>query len=164
MNRIVSNSTKAWRHSRLRTHGVCVVWLGLLLGMTPKSTTAQTRWINVASNVLGQLADSLAIAQAGNVLNLIDAGPYELDTTLVNTVPVTIQADPSLSVKPKIVMLITNASMFAPRADLTLKGLDLAGLNEATNDTTRRIVRLMAPVAPQDDFDLIVRDCLMHDT
>jgi hypothetical protein len=159
-----NNTTETGWEARVRVYGFCLLLLGLLLGFIPKSTTAQTtRQINVPSDVLGQLEDSLAVAPAGSVLNLIDVGPYEIDTTLVNTVPITIQADPGLSVKPKIVMLITGSSMFAPRADLTLTGLDLVGINAATNDTTRRFVRIGAPVTQQTDLDIVVRDCWLHD-
>ncbi len=47
--------------------------LALLLGLFPENGAAQTRKISVASGVPGRLADSLAIAKPGDVLNLTDA-------------------------------------------------------------------------------------------
>jgi hypothetical protein len=136
----------------IHNHGT---WIRvLLLASLVCAFALQARQINVGSANPSALPDSLAKAAEGDVLNLTDAGPYQIVSTLTNSAAVTIQGDPGLPAKALIKGIGGGIPLFTTAANLILRNLELDCLVSAG-----RAVKLTGTKP-----NLRIEGCIIHDT
>ncbi|MFA9391003.1 MAG: DUF4957 domain-containing protein [Prolixibacteraceae bacterium] len=111
------------------------------------------------------LYDSLQSARSGDILELTDAGEYQLDSILNISKEITIRAAADLESKP--VIQLTNAAIstryiFEIKTGglLRLQGLDIDGM--AGSDSNAKYL-IRTDEAIEGSYSLYVDDCILHD-